>query len=96
MIPVDSSVSQTLFKKAIHEEWISDYESGLNDAFYELAIDAILSCLNPAKNVSVLDAGCGDASKSIRLATRGLHVTAIDFSQAALGLAKKRSRTARL
>jgi 2-polyprenyl-3-methyl-5-hydroxy-6-metoxy-1,4-benzoquinol methylase len=90
MIHGGSDVSHALFKKAIHEEWISDYESGLNDTFYELAIDAILSCLNPAKNSSVLDAGCGDASKSIRLAARGLHVTAIDFSQSVLDLAKKK------
>jgi 2-polyprenyl-3-methyl-5-hydroxy-6-metoxy-1,4-benzoquinol methylase len=90
MIHGGSEASQTLSKKAIHEEWISDYESGLNDAFYELAIDAILSCLNPAKNVSVLDAGCGDASKSIRLAARGWRVTAMDFSPTALGLAKQK------
>jgi ubiquinone/menaquinone biosynthesis C-methylase UbiE len=84
----DTDVSQALFKKEIHEEWISDYESGLNDAFYEVAIDTILSRLSYPKNVTILDAGCGDASKSIRLAARGLRVTAMDFSPAALSLAK--------
>jgi SAM-dependent methyltransferase len=63
MIHGGSDVSQALFKKAIHEEWISDYESGLNDTFYEPTIDAILSCLNPSEDISVIDAGCGDASK---------------------------------
>jgi 2-polyprenyl-3-methyl-5-hydroxy-6-metoxy-1,4-benzoquinol methylase len=90
MIHGGSDVSQALFKKAIHEEWISDYESGLNDTFYELAIDANTVLLEPSKNTLLLDAGCGDASKSIRLAARGLRVTAIDFSQTVLDLAKKK------
>lgn len=90
MIHSGTNVSQALLKRAIHEEWIADYESGLNDAFYELAIDAILSRLGATTNISVLDAGCGDASKSIRLAARGLHVTSIDFSQEVLSLANKK------
>jgi hypothetical protein len=51
MINGDSDVSQTLFKKAIHEEWTSAYRSGLNDVFYELAINTILSYLSIGKKV---------------------------------------------
>jgi hypothetical protein len=85
MIHGGSEVSQTLSKKAIHEEWISDYESGLNDAFYELAIDAILSCLNPAKNVSVLDAAMrpSNSTSRARLAcdSNGFFASGLGFSQ---------------
>jgi 2-polyprenyl-3-methyl-5-hydroxy-6-metoxy-1,4-benzoquinol methylase len=87
----DSDVRQTLSEKTIHEEWISDhYEGGFNDVFYELAIDTLLSYLRVGQSSSVLDAGCGNAVQSIRLAARGLHVIAIDFSPAVLGLAKKK------
>jgi hypothetical protein len=87
MIQGDTDVSQALFKKEIHEEWISDYESGLNDAFYDVAIDTIMSRLNYPKNVTILDAGCGDASKSLRLAARlacdsnGLFACGLEFSK---------------
>jgi 2-polyprenyl-3-methyl-5-hydroxy-6-metoxy-1,4-benzoquinol methylase len=90
MIHGDTDVTQALFKKEIHEEWISDYESGSNDAFYEVAIDTILSRLSYPKNVTILDAGCGDAFKSIRLAARGLRGDSNGLLARSPGFSKKK------
>ncbi|HYN38237.1 MAG TPA: methyltransferase domain-containing protein, partial [Rhodospirillales bacterium] len=81
---LDDAVRSTLAADTVHDEWIAGYEGGLNDAFYEMAIDKIVGFLAPPAGATILDAGCGDGSKSIRLAKRGLQVVAIDYSQVAL------------
>lgn len=87
--PVEA-VKGSLAKEAIHAEWIDNYESGLNDRFYELAIDEIVSSLAIPPGATVLDAGCGDGSKALRLARRGFKVVAVDFSTAVLARAREK------
>lgn len=62
-----------------------------NGSSYD-AIDAFLSsewCPPPASAPSVLDAGCGGGQVALRLARRGYRVTAIDFSETAIELARR-------
>lgn len=82
-------LAATLSTSAAHERWIASYEAGFNSAFYECATDEILSRIKVPEGSVFMDAGCGNAAKSVRLARRGFRVKAIDFSPSALALAKQ-------
>lgn len=83
------SVERFLAQPDIHQEWIDTYYRAENQAYYELVFDYIISILKPSKGSMFLDAGCGNCAHSIRLANRGFFVQAIDFSEAALEMARK-------
>lgn len=89
----DETVRNTLAGETIHQEWIANYEGGSNDAFYEMAIDRIVDILKAPAGSTILDAGCGEGAKSIRLARRGLKVVAIDYSQVVLDRASQKIGT---
>jgi len=74
-------VENTLAKLDIHEEWEANYRTGENEPFFDLAFDYIVKILNPPPNSTFLDAGCGTCNHSIRLAKRGFHCVAVDFSE---------------
>lgn len=82
-------LAATLSKSAAHERWIASYEAGFNSAFYERATDEILSRIKVPEGSVFMDAGCGNAAKSVRLARRGFRVKAIDFSPSALAFAEQ-------
>lgn len=75
----------------IHEEWGENYHTVENDRFYQRAFDFICPLLeaNP-DGALILDAGCGDAAHSVRLARRGFHGHGLDLSATALERARKR------
>ena len=83
----DELVAETFLKSEIHEQWVRTYEAGENDPFYQAAFDKIFDRVPMSQTATVLDAGCGDGSKSVRLAKRGVTVQAIDFSPIALKMA---------
>jgi SAM-dependent methyltransferase len=68
-----------LTAKALHDKWKADYRNAENQAFYDLAYDAIGNYLGPAPGL-VLDAGCGTGEKTLRLAKRGFDVVGVDFA----------------
>ncbi len=74
----------------IHAAWESDYLNTDMDVFYDDAIAAIAAAVPPESNPRLLDAGCGYAYHSIRLAMAGFQVTGVDFSELALNVAKQR------
>lgn len=77
-----------LAKKGIHQNWESVYLNPDMNAFYDLAYDRIVQALGATPGTSILDAGCGYGFHAIRLARKGLRVTGVDFSQAALDSAR--------
>ena len=83
---------KTLADGEIHRKWVNTYRTEKNHRFYEMAFDAILREIHPPKGAMFLDAGCGSCQHSLRLAQRGFRVTAVDFSDSALALARENIR----
>ena len=82
--------SRVRLKQAdIHEQWENDYLNPEMDRFYTLAFDRIVEALGDTKGKRILDVGCGYCYHTTRLAERGLTITAVDFSEVALGHAKE-------
>lgn len=89
-------VEECLSKPDVHLSWESGYRDPQNERFYEMAFDRLTALLKPAPNLQILDAGCGPGYHSMRLARRGFKVTAIDFSESILPVAKENVRGAGL
>lgn len=84
-----TAASQVRLKQAdIHKQWEDDYLNPEMDRFYSLAFDRIVSELGDPRGKRILDVGCGYCYHTIRLAERGLTITAVDFSEVALAHAK--------
>lgn len=81
-------VKSTLEKIDIHEEWVKHYRTSENEPFYDMAFDYIVKALGAPKDSVILDVGCGTGQQSIRLAKRGFKCFAVDFSKAALNMAR--------
>ena len=81
--------SRLLADPEIHEAWESAYLNPGLDGIYEAVFERIHACLMGHPKPQMLDAGCGYCHHSVRLARRGVRVTGLDFSQAALGAAKE-------
>ena len=71
-----------------HQQWARQYRTAENESFYEQAFDYISKVLAATPESTILDVGCGSCAHSVRLARRGFHVQAVDFSQSALDMAK--------
>ena len=82
-------VENLLAKPEKHRQWESDYRTEDNERFYERAFDYLADVLRPPAGATFLDVGCGKCAHSVRLARRGFHVRAVDFSESALGMARE-------
>jgi len=78
---------QTLSNPDAHDKWANSYRVRENEGFYEQAFDYIADILHAPSNSTILDAGCGACAHSMRLASRGFSVVAIDFSEYILKIA---------
>lgn len=85
-------VRQTLQDQGIHLQWKKKFRGAANRAFNELMFRYVFERIPPAVDTTVLDAGCGDARYSIRLAERGYKVVAVDFSDYIVRAAKENVR----
>jgi ubiquinone/menaquinone biosynthesis C-methylase UbiE len=85
-----SEVKEFLSKAGIHNEWIKAYRNKDNEAFFNNAFNKIVRLTGMDASKSILDAGCGSANHAIRLAAKGLNITAIDFSESVLEIARER------
>jgi 2-polyprenyl-3-methyl-5-hydroxy-6-metoxy-1,4-benzoquinol methylase len=81
-------VENTLAKSDIHEKWIGDYFSDDNKDFYLNAFAYLNKKLTIPVGAHILDVGCGSGTHSITLARMGFYVTAIDYSDHVLSIAK--------
>lgn len=91
-----NSVEKFFQKPDIHEKWEDLYRSKENEAFYDLLFDKCLKKIKPPKDALFLDAGCGSASHSIRLAQKGFRVKAVDFSENVLEVAREKIKNLNL
>ncbi|MBZ0220463.1 MAG: methyltransferase domain-containing protein [Candidatus Methylomirabilis sp.] len=81
------SVKTFLSGREIHDQWKEHFRNRENERFYELVFDRIAEIFPEGKEV--LDAGCGSCAHTVRLARRGFSVCAVDFSNAALKMARR-------
>ena len=82
------AVEGYLGRREIHDQWEGDYRTPENEAFYEEAFDRLVLQVRAAEGATWLDAGCGPAYHTARLARRGFRVEAVDFSDSILEDAK--------
>jgi ubiquinone/menaquinone biosynthesis C-methylase UbiE len=82
------SVRSWLSRPETHQTWVRTFYGAEALKFHELAIDYLLSVIHPKDDSLFLDAGCGDCTHSIQLATRGFSVQAVDISGPALDMAR--------
>jgi ubiquinone/menaquinone biosynthesis C-methylase UbiE len=89
VLPTDKSLqSEKLLGQAgIHTQWESNYLNPDLDRFYDLAFADIVRTVGAKPGSTILDAGCGYAYHTVRLARSGASITAVDFSEAALRIA---------
>ena len=84
------AVSDTVLQRdEIHEEWEEQYLTPEMDRFYDRAFEEIARRLHAPPGSPLLDAGCGYCFHAVRLARHGFKVTAVDFSESALGQARQ-------
>jgi ubiquinone/menaquinone biosynthesis C-methylase UbiE len=74
---------------AIHQKWVANYRTPEMQSFYDMAFDKLVKLLGAQPGAMILDAGCGSCAKSVLLASKGFHVTAVDYSEDALRLAEE-------
>ncbi|HYI38514.1 MAG TPA: class I SAM-dependent methyltransferase [Thermoleophilaceae bacterium] len=91
-----ASSASALAGPELHEEWSARYRTEENEAVFEDAFDRILAAFSPPAGATILDAGCGTASHTIRLARRGFRLESVDFSDHALELARANAAEAGL
>jgi ubiquinone/menaquinone biosynthesis C-methylase UbiE len=91
MLVGDKSIQseKLLGQVGIHTQWQSDYLNPELDQFYDLAFADILKVVGAKPSQRILDAGCGYAYHTVRLARSGASITAVDFSSAALEAANR-------
>lgn len=79
----------TLKQSRIHEEWVRNYRTPENERFYRMAFAMILRSFNAPPGALIVDAGCGNCSKTKILVDLGYRVLATDLSESALEMARK-------
>ena len=79
-----ASSASALAGGELHEEWSARYRVDENEPIFEQAFDRIVAAFDAPAGATILDAGCGTANHSIRLARRGFEVQGVDFSEHAL------------
>ena len=82
-----------LDQQDIHTEWESNYLNPEVDRFYDLAFAKIADELKAAPGARLLDAGCGYCFHTKRMARGGFRITGVDFSGAAIEVARRTIRT---
>ena len=78
-----------LDQQDIHTEWESNYLNPEVDRFYDLAFAKIADELKAAPGARLLDAGCGYCFHTKRMARGGFRITGVDFSGAAIEVARR-------
>jgi 2-polyprenyl-3-methyl-5-hydroxy-6-metoxy-1,4-benzoquinol methylase len=74
-------IRSTLERPEAHAKWLNAFDVDGSRAFNESAFDHIVQVFGSRTKSTVLDAGCGIGSNTIRLALRGYPVLAMDVSE---------------
>ncbi len=82
------AVESLLEGATIHKRWTDDYRTLENQGFFDEAFACIARLIDAPARSTFLDAGCGSGAHSIRLATLGFLVHALDFSEPVLTKAR--------
>lgn len=82
-------MENVLQRPEIHAQWEAAYHTPENERFFEAAFDFITREVAAPGGAEWLDAGCGSARHSMKLARRGYRVRAIDFSEHILQAAQE-------
>jgi len=89
-------LKSTYEKENIHQEWELVYrQSGLQKFNTEM-MDRVIQYINPPEQALFLDAGCGTADHSMRVARKGYKCVGVDISETVLGKAKQNIRQYKL
>lgn len=86
---------KTVSIKEAYKNWASRYEQDLPYLF-ESESEKVIPLLGNVKNKKILDLGCGTGRYSIALAKKGAIVTAVDFSEEMLAVAKKNAKNVKI
>ncbi len=89
-------LKETLNRAEVPDFWESVYRSAACESFYERAFDVLAARIAAPAGTPILDTGCGGCDHAMRLARRGFRVSALDFSDTMLGMARQRVREAGL
>jgi ubiquinone/menaquinone biosynthesis C-methylase UbiE len=93
--PRTDEVRRTLESPELHDLWEQTFLSRpAHERGWDRAFDALPGLLGAPAGARVLDAGCGLGSHAIRLARRGLQVSALDFSPTAVEGARRNAASA--
>lgn len=84
-----NDVKEFLSKVDVHKDWISAYRNKENEILFNNAFNRIIKLCSISDKDKILDAGCGSANHTMRLAKKKFTITAIDFSASVLEIAKK-------
>ena len=88
-------VIKTVSIKQAYKQWAGKYEQDLPYLF-ESESEKIMPLLGNVKGKRILDLGCGTGRYSIALAKKGAIVTAVDFSEEMLSMAKDKAKNAKV
>lgn len=83
-------------KESTVSQWDDDYYHPISIKLYDHAISDMLQIMKIKQSETILDAGCGPGVHSIRVAKSGVHVCAVDISEAMLRHASQRTKEAGL
>jgi SAM-dependent methyltransferase len=82
-------VEESLSRPEIHVDWESAYRTAGHERVTDLAFERGLEAVGAPADAQWLDAGCGPAFHSIRLARHGYRVKGLDLSEQVLETARR-------
>jgi N-acetyl sugar amidotransferase len=82
-------VQQTLGGEDIHKQWVNEYRTDDVEPLLQVYFQYLVKRLGLHRDMRILDAGCGTAFQSIRLAKMGFSIDGIDYSDFAVAEARR-------
>jgi ubiquinone/menaquinone biosynthesis C-methylase UbiE len=87
--PLQDQVKRLVSQPAIHDAWETAYRTAGIERLWERIYDDFVARIGQPPGSHAIDIGCGPGYNAMRLARRGYRVTAVDYSEAILPLARE-------